>query len=191
MRVLKIRSIVNNVLVYTFILTAISCEYKKDPIHIADDHNAVKFNDDDKKNDSRFFVSAAEALLQEIQLAKLAQNNSIKNNVRKIGEITEIEYDQFYFSLKQIAEKKMITIPSGVSNSKKKNYKDLSYEIADDFDKKYFDMTEKGHKDAIDLFEKIKNESTDSDLKIWAENVLPTLRKNLGYIFVSHQKSIK
>ncbi len=178
-------------IIFAVTFTIFSCNQKKDSVNIANDHNAAKFNNTDEEIISHFIVYASEILLQEIQLAKLAQKNSIRKDVQKAGKALESEYSQFYYLLKLAAEKKSISIPEKVGEKRKKIYMDASYEVADDFDLKYFDLIKQEHILAIDLFEQIKNETDDTDIKKWAMNVLPTFRRNLGEITVFNQKLVQ
>ena len=49
------------------------------------------------------------------------------------------------------------------------------------FGKKYSEMMVDGHKDAIELFEKASIESTDPDIRAWANATLPILRTHLEH----------
>ena len=167
-----------------FSLSVSSCDDqpKPDAKDIAKDHNNAKFNDENKVKDAQFLVDAAEICLQEIQLAQLAQQNSIKKSVQKMGKTMQDEYTEYYSKLKDLSAKKAITIPSELSNKNKSLYKDLSFQIADDFDKKYFDLIVKDHKEAIEKFEKEASETNDLDIKAWTLGMLSDLRKNLAVI---------
>jgi putative membrane protein len=176
-------------LIPVFSILISSCEEKKDAVKIAQEQNSAKFYNNKDKSNSNFTVNSAETLLQEMQLGKLAQNNSIKDDVRETGKIIENEYRQSYFFLKQIAEKKKISIPSEVSNEDKKINAMLSYEIADDFDKMYFDLAEKNHRKAIGLLKTMQIESEDKEIKIWTEYTLPKFRKNLDNIIYLKYKT--
>lgn len=178
-----------SLLLLLFFATAISsCDWKqKDPVKVADDHNDAKFNGEDAKN-SRAVVDVAGLLLEDIELAKLAQNNSIKKDVRRIGQQMELEYTQSYSLLKQIALKKMITVPAEVSSSNKKTNTDLSYDISDKFDDKYFELTNKDHNNAIGLLEKIKSSCRHEEIKTWADTTLSVYKKNLSALTALQQR---
>ena len=63
--------------------------------------------------------------------------------------------------------------------------------LINDFDKEYCDMMVKGHKDAIDMFEKAVNECEDSDIKSWASSMLPGLRTHLEHAMTCDDKMKK
>ena len=56
------------------------------------------------------------------------------------------------------------------------------------FDKENTDMMVKGHKDAIETFEKAAADATDADIKQWAAASLPTLRTHLDYAMICQKK---
>ena len=62
---------------------------------------------------------------------------------------------------------------------------------ASDFDKEYCDMMVKGHKDAIDKFEKAINDASDPDIKAWASSMLPALRIHLDHSLTCQKKCEK
>ena len=168
-----------------------SCGLKDDPVNMASDHNAKEFTKGDEVIVSNFIVSVGDILLQEIQLAKLAQLNSIEKDVQLLGKQMEVQYKEGYEALKQLAIKKSIALPLSLSTVKQKSYADISNEVLDNFDRKYFDLVEIEHKDIIEICEKIKKEANDDEIKVWAENMLPTFRNNLGTIVVIHQKLVE
>jgi len=171
-----------------FIAAFSSCDWKtKDPVKVADDHNDAKFNGDEANN-SQAVVDVAGLLLEDIELAKLAQNNSIKKDVRKTGQQLELEYTQSYSLLKQIALKKTITVPVEVSSANKKTNTDLGYEISDKFDTKYFELSAKDHKSAIDLLNKIKSKCRHEEIRTWADATLVVYKKNLSALTALQQR---
>lgn len=171
-----------NLLSIGLMLMIFSCDFKKDAIDIAHDHNVAKFNSNEDEKNARFIADVTEILLEEIELAKMAQKNSIRTDVHQLAGVIEIEYNQCYLLLKEIAHKKNITIPSEIKKDKKKLYNSINYEIADDFDKKYFNISEQQHKIGIESFEKIQKECKDSSIKNWAENTTFSFKQNLAAI---------
>jgi len=177
-----------SLLAAVLVMTFLCCE-TKDPVKEADQHNDAKFSSaEEAKNNSHFLVDAAGLLLQDIELAKLAQNNSIKKDVRKTGQRLEFEYTQAYSKLKQVASKKTITLPAEVSSSDKKTDSDISYEISDKFDDKYFELSKKDHEEAISLLGKIKDKCSHADIREWAGNTLTLYRNNADSLLTLEKK---
>src|SRR4051812_28654898 len=90
-----------------------------DPKVIAEEHNAAKFNDPGQEKDSRFLVSAAAFYVQEIELARLAQENSTDKLIQNTGSTLEKEYRDLYSHLKDLCSKKAVSIPCEPGNSEK------------------------------------------------------------------------
>lgn len=75
----------------------------------------------------------------------------------------------------------MISIPETETEDAKDGFKKLSEKTGKDFDKTYSEKMVKGHKDAIELFEKASTESTDKDIRNFAASSLPKLKTHLEH----------
>ena len=170
-------------------LMTASCNNQKpeDTKDVATEHNQAKFgaNENDSvhtnENDAKFLVDAAEINLEEIQLGQLAQSNSSMTEVKDLGKMMETEHASALKDLQALAAKKQISLPASLTNDGQDAYKKLNDKKGMDFDKKYCDMMVKGHKDAIDKFEKASTDATDADIKTWATSMLPALRNHLDH----------
>lgn len=168
-----------------FIVLAISfasCnEAKKDsndPKDKAEEHNDAKF-DKAKEKDAQFIVDAAEMELVEIKMAELAEKEASDKEVRELGKLLKDEHQKSFKKLKELAEKKMITIPEEITEKGKNSYNKLSDKKEKEFDKAYCEKTVESHEDAIKKFEKCTNNCEDYEIKTWANEQLKTLREHL------------
>lgn len=171
-------------------LLATSCGNKtetEDTKEIAEEHNEAKF-DNNKEFDSQFLVNAAEVNLEEIQLSQLAQQKCTMTEVKELGVMMEKAHTKASTDLTDLASKKMITIPTSLTDNGKNAYEKLNNKKGTNFDKEYCDMMVKGHKDAIDMFEKAETKCTDPDIKQWASNMLPELRTHLDHAITCQKK---
>jgi len=169
--------------VFILTLTIIhSCNNSKpeDTKKVAEEHNEAKF-DNAKEDDAKFLVSAAEINLEEIQLGKLAQSNSMNADVKSLGKMMETEHSKALADLQKLATKKQITIPSTLTDEGMSASKKLMDKKESKFDKEYCDMMVNGHKDAISKFEKASTNATDPEIRNWAASMLPTLRTHLDH----------
>lgn len=166
----------------------ISCNRTDNPKIIANKNNREKFIDSNKEKDAQFVVDAVEINLYGIYMAKLAQQNSIRVDIRETGKLIEHNYNQSLIELTKIAGRKTITIPEDITYNKKRTINKLSYEIADDFDEKYLDQAINDHKDAIIKYENAYGKVSDTDIKIWIEGMLPMLRRNLDALITNQQR---
>jgi len=185
------RSSMSITAVFFLTLSIISCNNNQKPEdtkEIAMDQNkavADSAKDMDAANadnkDAKFLVEAAEINLEEIQLGQLAQTNAIMPDVKSLGKMMETEHTSTQKALEALAAKKQITVPTSLTNDGQDAYKKLSEKKGMDFDKEYCDMMVKGHKGAIDKFEKASTDATDGDIKAWAASMLPALRTHLEH----------
>lgn len=148
----------------------------------ANDTSATPVMTTDKES-ADFAVKAANAGMMEVDLGNWAKDHAVRKDVKDFGAMMVADHTQANDELKAIAASKNITLPAEVSDDAKKHIEDMQNMKGSDFDKHYVNMMVDDHKDAIDLFEKAAKNSTDADLKAFAEKTLPTLRK--------HQDAIK
>ncbi len=170
------------------IFSACNSKRNEDPKKVAEQHNDAKFNTDGQEANAHFLTDAAAMCLQQIKLAKLAQQNSIRPDVQQRGKIFETEYTKIYKSIAYLASIKTVTLPSDLSNEQKKIYTDLGFEISKDFDKKYFDRVIKDHNAAIEEYQQVQKKTTDGEIKSFIEKTLPVLTGNLNLIKTEQQQ---
>lgn len=171
-------------------LGAVSCKDEKkaeDTKEVAEDQNEAKFEDtnDAKEDDSDYLVAAAEVDMKEIELGKLAQK-SANADVKALGKMMIDEHTKSSADLKAFAAKKNITLPAALTEKGNEAFKDLNDETGNDFDKKYADMMVDGHEKTIEKMEKASEKANDEEIRMWAANMLPNLRKHL-----EHAKMVK
>jgi putative membrane protein len=153
----------------------------EDTKEMAEESNEAKLEDRKSEKDAQFLVEAAEINLKEIQLGQLAQSKSKTADVIALGKMMEDEHTQAFNDLKTLADKKQITIPQSLTEKGMDAHKKLSEKSGHDFDKEYCDMMVKGHKDAIDKFEKAAKDCEDADIKSMAASMLPSLHTHLDH----------
>ena len=162
----------------------------EDTKKVAEEHNEAKF-DAAKEDDAKFLVAAAEINLEEIKLGQLAQVNSNMADVKKLGQMMVTEHTKALTDLQGLASKKQVTIPASITDNGQDAYTKLSVKTASKFDKDYTDMMVKGHKDAIDKFEKASTGAADADIRAWATSMLPALRMHLDMSMTCQKKCEK
>jgi putative membrane protein len=179
----------NGLLAFALVFSLGACNNpkKEDPKDVAEEHNDSKFDNKNEK-DAQFLVDAAEINLKEIQLGQLAQTNAQTADVKDLGKMMEEQHTKTMNELKDLAAKKMVTVPTTLTDDGQDDYKKLADKKAKDFDKDYCDMMVKGHKDAIDKFEKASTECNDADIKEWASMTLPALRNHLDHALACQDK---
>ena len=157
-----------------------SCKDNKetDPKEIAEEENEAKFDDTNeaKEDDSDYLVFAADVNMKEIQMGQLAQQKSTNAEVRSYAEMMINDHNKALEELKKTAEAKNISLPTALSEDAQEAYDDLNDEKAEDFDKKYVNMMVDGHEKTIKKMEKASEKANDEEIRMWAADMLPTLR---------------
>ena len=171
------------IFIVPFSVLVFSCDNNQKPADtkdLAQEENKEKFETMDQERDAKFLVKVAEINLEEIELGKLAQESATQKEVKDLGKMMETAHQKAQGELSVLAGKKNISIPASTTDKGKEAYKKLTAKSGKDFDKEYSDMMVKGHKDAIDLFEKAKS-SNDPDISAFAMKMLPELNMHLEH----------
>lgn len=166
-----------------FVFSIVACNENKpeDTKEVAEEQNEEKFETNKSENDAEFLVDAAEINMMEIQLGQLASSKAVAQDVKDLGKMMETEHSKSLDELKALAAKKSVSLPATMTDEGQDHYKKLSEKTGNDFDKEFCDMMVKGHKDAIDKFEKASTGAQDSEIKEWATATLPALRNHLDH----------
>jgi putative membrane protein len=190
--ILKARLFALSIILVTFTIGA--CENTKtseakteDSSEVAAKENDAKFENKKQENDAQFLVDATTISLEEIKLAELAKRSNVKE-VRELGKMMAEAHTKALKEARDLAKTKQVTVPDSATTATVDFYKTLSEKSGNDFNKAYCDRMVEGHKDAIGKFEKETAESRDQDIKEWAANMLPDLRKHLDAVFAVQKK---
>ena len=173
-------------------LGTVSCKDEKkaeDPKEVAEDQNEAKFDDvnDDKEDDADYLVAAAEVDMKEIELGKLAQK-STNADVKALGQMMVDAHTKAAEATKALAAKKNISLPTSLTDKGDEAFKDLNDKTGHDFDKAYADKMVDGHEKMISKMEKASEKAADEEIRMWAANMLPELRKHLEHSKMTKEK---
>ncbi len=164
---------------------------EKDTKTLAEDYNKAKFESSDKEKDAKFVAHVALINHTEIQLGRLARKRAKMHDVKELGKMMELDHSASQSELKNLAVRKIITLPDSTAAEIKDAYAKLDEKKGIQFDSEYCNMMVKGHKDAIDLFEKESAETTDADIKAFIMSTLPVLRSHLEHSMTCKTKCDK
>lgn len=131
------------------------------------------------KSDQDFAVNAANAGMTEIQAATIAQQQATDADVKKYAALMIKDHTAAADSLKMVASKKNLTLPSTISPDMQNAITDLQKKTGKDFDKAYMKMMVSDHKNVINAFEDESKNGSDADIRAFADNTLHTLRHHL------------
>ena len=162
--------------------TSCKKEAETDPKEVAEDQNEVKFDENDaKEDDSEYLVFASSVDMKEIELGKLALQKSSNADVKSLAQMMIDAHTKASKDTKMLADTKNITLPTALSEDGQEALNKLNEKSGADFDKAYADKMVDGHKKAIDKIERASETANDADIRMWAANMLPELRKHLEH----------
>lgn len=131
-------------------------------------------------SDPDFAVDAADQDMLEMQLGKIALKNSSNQEIKDFGQMMIDDYTTANNKLIALAKQKNIVLPSSPSQKNLKHINDLNDRTGDDFDKHYIDFIVANHKRTLRLFENASRNADDVELKAFATNRLPIIKKHLA-----------
>jgi putative membrane protein len=131
------------------------------------------------KEDTDFVSEAAMGALMEVQLGNAAQSQGSKSQVKNFGRRMHADHTKANEQLKKIAAKKDIKLPTALEGKQKATYDKLIKLRGDEFDREYMSTMVSDHKEDIEKFQKQADNGKDPDMKKFATDQLPILKKHL------------
>ena len=125
-----------------------------------------------------FVTEAAISDMFEIQSSKLAEARST-GPTKAFAEKMIQDHTKTTSELKPLAMKAHVEPPTALDDSHKAMLDKLEGLKGEDFAKQYHEDQDKGHKEAVSLFERYAKGGENADLKAWANETLPHLQEHL------------
>jgi putative membrane protein len=129
--------------------------------------------------DAKFAVEAANAGMMEVELGKVAGQNSSSTDVKDFGAMMIRDHTKAGDELKTIAMAKHISLPMSASKDDQDKMDNLKKKMGHDFDKSYIDMMVSGHKKVADMFDEEVKKGSDTDLRNFATKTLDAIHAHL------------
>jgi putative membrane protein len=158
-----------------------ACESKKenDSQEVAEEQNEENL-EGDAEDAAEVVTEIADGGMYEVQLATMALTKATSARVKEFAQMMVDDHTKANNELKAMASRKNIILPDVMSEKTQKKYYDLEQkEKGNEFDKKFIDQMVKDHKEDIDSFEDLAEETKDSELQTWASGKLPALKHHL------------
>jgi len=133
-------------------------------------------------NDADFAAKAADGGMAEVMTGQLAAQKASDPQVRMFGQRMVTDHSKANDELKQIAAKDNITLPDQPGMKHKEMTSKLGKMDGKDFDKAYTQEMIKDHEEDVALFKKEAKDGKNPDLKMFAQQTLPTLQEHLEMI---------
>jgi putative membrane protein len=132
-------------------------------------------------NEDKEFVSkAGMGGLAEVQMASLALQKASNADVKAFAQRMVTDHGMANNELAQMATTKGLALPTELAGEHKEGLDHLSTLSGAEFDKAYMKHMVEDHEKTVADFDKASTSATDSDVKAWAGQKLPTLKEHLA-----------
>ena len=132
--------------------------------------------------DQGFAMDAASGGAYEVQASQLALQKSQTPRVRMIAERMVKDHSDAGMKLDAIVRQKSMLVNDVPSDDQKQMIAKLNDLSGDAFDQEYLSQQKMAHEQTIALFKKEIDSGTDSDLKMFASDTLPTVQAHYQMI---------
>ncbi|WP_439881028.1 DUF4142 domain-containing protein [Pontibacter sp. MBLB2868] len=160
-----------------------ACNQESGAVEEAQETNEEMAEDtgmEDRMTDmSEFMTKAASGGMMEVELGKLAQEKGQMQEVKDFGQMMVTDHSAANEKLKALAAQKNIVLPDSMGEEHMDHVQELRNMTGADFDKAYISLMVDDHQKDIDMFEDAANDLEDPEVKSFASNTVPTLRKHL------------
>jgi putative membrane protein len=155
---------------------------ERDPVKSANAANEKKSDEEIVEEDiADFLVKSADARMMDTQEGKLATQKGTSSQIREYGKLMVKDQSLLLDKIKMLAEKRNITLPTGISDKKEDGREDLAEESGKDFDEKFIKMMKLDHERDVKLFRKA-TEYEDLEIRAFATEYLPMIQSHLDRI---------
>ncbi|MGP1717076.1 MAG: DUF4142 domain-containing protein [Methylophilus sp.] len=131
-------------------------------------------------SDKRFLKNAAEAGNYEVEGSQLALKKSKDAEIQKFAKMMTEDHTQAAAKVKALAAQRGVELPKEPSLIQQAKLKYLETREGSKFDKSYAaGIGVAAHEQAVKLFEDAAEDATDTEIKKFAADTLPVLKKHL------------
>jgi putative membrane protein len=129
--------------------------------------------------EERFMKEAASGGLMEVELGKIAAEKGSHQRVKEFGKRMQADHSKANAQLKKIASSKGVELPTEPSGEHKSTMDKLTKLSGAEFDREYMEAMVDDHKEDIEKFQTQADKGKDPELKKFASETLPILKKHL------------
>ncbi len=130
--------------------------------------------------DVKFVKSESAAGTALVKIAELGVQKAERADVKAFAEMLVTDHTQANKDLAGLATTKGVEVSAVISPKHAEEFQKLEKATKADFDKEFLSDIVSGHKKCVSKFEEAAKDSKDSDVKGWAEKMLPTLKAHLA-----------
>ena len=129
----------------------------------------------------KFADNAAMTDIFEIKAGELAQQKAPDSAYKDFARMTIEDHGKTTDQLKGMAPKIGLELPQQLDKTHQAAIDKLSAQSGAAFERAYKADQVRGHREAVAMFERYARSGDNPDLKKWASDTLPTLRKHLQH----------
>src|SRR5215470_82574 len=129
--------------------------------------------------EKEFMANAARGGMLEVQLGNLASQKASSNDVKQFGERMSTDHGQLGQKLQQLASNLNVTLPQDLKPEQQAIVSRLEKLAGKAFDHEYMREMVSDHVKDISEFERVASQATNTDIKQFITEALPTLREHL------------
>jgi putative membrane protein len=133
----------------------------------------------DKPLDKDFLVKAATCNHAEIEVTKLADRRSNSSDVKDLALVIQKEHKAAYEKLGELLKTRKVGVVAGLEKDARAEIKRLGALEGAEFDREFLLHMIREHKTAISIFENQAKNGQEADIRDYAKDHLPDLRKHL------------
>ena len=130
--------------------------------------------------DTVFIQTAGAAGLAEVQLGKMALDQSSDAAIKALAQHMIDDHDKANDALKSLAVSKKVSFPSDITKDAQKEVDKLKAEKGSNFDQAWSKAIVQDHQDAIKLFDNEGKQTKDPDLQKFVKSTEPALKSHLA-----------
>ena len=132
--------------------------------------------------DSEFMTKAASGGMLEVQLGEQVAKKATTPDVKQFAQQMVTDHTKSNNELKELAAQKNITLPTTLGEDQQKVYDEVVAEKGAELDKKYVSAMLTDHQEDIEEYQAAVTQSTDANVKTYAQKNLPVLQMHLGML---------
>jgi len=132
--------------------------------------------------DRNFVTQAASSGRFEVESSQLALQKTQDAEHRQFAQKMIDDHTRANRELESLASRKGISLDASMASRHATMLDRLRGLNANEFDREFHQVQIEAHREAIQLFERASRESSDGDLRAFAQRTLPTLRAHLSHM---------
>jgi putative membrane protein len=128
--------------------------------------------------DVKFVKQEAAASMAAVKLAGLGAQKAVRADVKAFAEMLVTDHTKANEELTKLAATKGVELSAVIDPKHAESFQKLEKTESADFDKEFLAEMTSGHKKCVGNFEDAAKDAKDSDLKMWAQKMLPALKSH-------------